>query len=68
MGLPDAARKSLGRATRALKRYGWMGFWCQLAVSIVSGIILLFSVAFTSQVRGWRQGHAAGSTAAPPRQ
>jgi hypothetical protein len=34
-----------------MSRYGWIGFWVQLTLSVVSGVILLFSVAFTSQVR-----------------
>lgn len=49
--LGDAARQSLGKATAAMSRYGWIGFWVQLTLSVVSGVILLFSVAFTSQVR-----------------
>jgi hypothetical protein len=48
--LGEAARQSLAKATNALRRYGWMGFWIQLTLSVVSGVILLFSVAFTSQV------------------
>lgn len=32
-----------------MRRYGWIGFWTQLTLSVVSGVILLFSVAFTSQ-------------------
>lgn len=47
MGEP--ARKALQRATRAVQRYGWLSFWVQLTLSIVSAVILLFSVAFTSQ-------------------
>jgi hypothetical protein len=49
--MPEAARKALGRATRAIQRYGWLSFWTQLTLSVVSGVILLFSVAFTSQVK-----------------
>jgi hypothetical protein len=49
--MPDAAVKSLARATRAINRFGWFSFWTQLALSVVSGVILLFSVAFTSQVQ-----------------
>lgn len=47
--LGEAARQSLAKATRAMGRYGWIGFWVQLSLSIISGNILLFSVAFTSQ-------------------
>lgn len=46
----EAARKALGKATTALKRYGWVSFWVQLTLSVVSGVVLLFSVAFTAQV------------------
>lgn len=47
--MTDAARKALQRATRAVQRYGWISFWVQLTLSVVSAVILLFSVAFTSQ-------------------
>jgi hypothetical protein len=49
--LGEAARKALTRATAAVRRYGWIGFWVQVTVSVISAVILLFSVAFTSQVR-----------------
>jgi hypothetical protein len=49
-GMGDVARKALAKATRATKRYGWLTFWVQLSLSVVSAVILLFSVAFTSQV------------------
>ncbi|KAI8466825.1 MAG: hypothetical protein J3K34DRAFT_432413 [Monoraphidium minutum] len=32
-----------------MRRFGWLAFWIQLTLSVVSGVILLFSVAFTSQ-------------------
>ena len=54
--LGEAARQSLSKATNAMRRYGWMGFWIQLTLSVVSGVILLFSVAFTSQVGIERDG------------
>uniref|UniRef100_A0A7S3VHZ7 Protein TIC 21, chloroplastic n=1 Tax=Dunaliella tertiolecta TaxID=3047 RepID=A0A7S3VHZ7_DUNTE len=44
-----AARAAIMRATRAVQRYGWISFWVQLSLSVVSAVILLFSVAFTSQ-------------------
>lgn len=47
----EAARKALQRATQAVTRYGWMSFWVQLTMSVVSGLVLLFSVAMTSPVR-----------------
>ncbi|GLC33477.1 hypothetical protein PLESTB_000079100 [Pleodorina starrii] len=45
----EAARRALWRATGAVRRYGWLSFWAQLTLSVVGGVILLFSVAFTSQ-------------------
>ena len=47
----EAARKALSKAAVACRRIGWFSFWTQLSLSIVSAGILLFSVAFTSQVR-----------------
>ena len=52
----ETARRALANATQATKRYGWISFWVQLTLSVVSAVILLFSVAFTSQVRGGRTG------------
>lgn len=46
----EAAKKSLGRAAKACRQIGWFSFWTQLSLSIVSAGIMLFSVAFTSQV------------------
>ena len=43
-------RRNLQSAAAACRRFGWIGFWSQLTLSVVSAIILLFSVAFTSQV------------------
>ncbi|GAX76800.1 hypothetical protein CEUSTIGMA_g4246.t1 [Chlamydomonas eustigma] len=45
----EAARKALSRASSAMNRYGWISFWVQLTLSLVSAVILLFSVAFTTQ-------------------
>jgi len=47
----EAAKKALARATNAMRRVGWFSFWSQLTLSVVSAGILLFSAAFTSQVR-----------------
>lgn len=55
--LSEPAKAALSRAARAMRRYGWLAFWTQLTMSVVSGVILLFSVAFTSQVR-WACGSA----------
>jgi len=49
--MSEPARAALMRATSAMRRYGWIAFWTQLTLSVVSGVILLFSVAFTSHVR-----------------
>ena len=45
----EAARVRLFRAADACRRVGWASFWAQLALSIVSAGILLFSAAFTAQ-------------------
>ena len=47
----EVARKALAKASDACRRIGWFSFWAQLTLSIISACILLFSVAFTSQVR-----------------
>eukprot|EP00210_Caulerpa_lentillifera_P006372 g6087.t1 len=44
-----AAAKQLSKATRALRSFGWIGFWSQLALGLSSGVVLLFSIAFTAQ-------------------
>ena len=46
----DVARRALEAAANSTGQTGWFSFWLQLALSIVSAVILLFSVAFTSQV------------------
>lgn len=49
--LSDDQRRSLLFSAQALRRWGWVSFWIQLALSLTSTGILLFSVAFTSTVR-----------------
>ena len=49
--ISEPARKNLTNAAAACRRFGWLSFWTQLVLSVVSAIILLFSVAFTSMVR-----------------
>ena len=46
----DLAKRALNCAANSTRQIGWFSFWTQLALSIVSAVILLFSVAFTSQV------------------
>eukprot|EP00201_Polytomella_parva_P013318 CAMPEP_0175055012 /NCGR_PEP_ID=MMETSP0052_2-20121109/9834_1 /TAXON_ID=51329 ORGANISM="Polytomella parva, Strain SAG 63-3" /NCGR_SAMPLE_ID=MMETSP0052_2 /ASSEMBLY_ACC=CAM_ASM_000194 /LENGTH=178 /DNA_ID=CAMNT_0016319791 /DNA_START=271 /DNA_END=806 /DNA_ORIENTATION=+ len=48
-GPSDLVLRALARAVPALRRYGWFGFWFQLILSTVSGVVLLFSVGFTSK-------------------
>lgn len=48
--ISEPARKNLANAAAACRRFGWLSFWTQLVLSVVSAIILLFSVAFTSLV------------------
>eukprot|EP00884_Botryococcus_braunii_P004776 jgi/Botrbrau1/1429/Bobra.0063s0121.1 len=49
LAVSEAARKALNRASDACRQVGWIGFWIQLSLSIVSAGILLFSIAFTAQ-------------------
>ena len=49
--LTNAQRYSLTYSARCMRRWGWAGFWLQLALSLVSTGILFFSVAFTTTVR-----------------
>lgn len=49
--LSPSATKQLSRVTRALRTYGWLGFWSQLALVLVSKVVLLFSFAYTAQVQ-----------------
>ena len=49
--LSDDQRRSLNNSSQALSRWGWISFWLQLALTLSSTGILLFSVAFTTTVR-----------------
>lgn len=46
----EVARQNLKKAAIACRRYGWISFWVQLVLNTVAAIVLLFSLAFTSQV------------------
>eukprot|EP01023_Acetabularia_acetabulum_P069192 TRINITY_DN9966_c0_g1_i1.p1 TRINITY_DN9966_c0_g1~~TRINITY_DN9966_c0_g1_i1.p1 ORF type:complete len:303 (-),score=17.59 TRINITY_DN9966_c0_g1_i1:1101-1874(-) len=46
--LESTARQSLINAAKSMRNLGWVSFWCQLALSLVSAVILLFSVGFTT--------------------
>lgn len=50
----EAAKANLRSAQASLQRVGFINFWLQLVLSVVSGIVLLFSVAFTPQVQAQR--------------
>lgn len=57
--LPDVsevARQNLKRAANACRRYGWLSFWVQLVMTTIATVILLFSMAFTSQAGGASAG------------
>ncbi len=45
------ARENLKKAANACRRYGWISFWTQLVLTTIAAVILLFSMAFTAQVR-----------------
>lgn len=46
----EKASQQLSRAIFALRRYGWLGFWAQLSLSLTSAVVLIFSVSFTAEV------------------
>ncbi|MEB3282960.1 MAG: DUF3611 family protein [Lyngbya sp.] len=46
------------RVAFALRRAGWISFWVQLVLAVVSGIILLFAILVASQTPG--QGGSSG--------
>jgi len=48
-GLPEVARQNLESAFFLCRRFGWFSFWFQLSLSVVAGIVTLFSMAFSSQ-------------------
>ncbi|KAG7671763.1 hypothetical protein KSW81_004649 [Nannochloris sp. 'desiccata'] len=45
----EVARQNLSTAANACRRYGWIAFWVQLVLTSVASVIVLFSMAFTSQ-------------------
>ena len=45
----EVARQNLNNAANACRRYGWLAFWVQLVLNTVAAVIVLFSMAFTSQ-------------------
>lgn len=47
--ISEVARQNLGDASNAFRRYGWLAFWGQLVLTTVAAVIILFSMAFTSQ-------------------
>ena len=47
----EAAKDNMKRTIFALRRAGFINFWSQIILSCVSGVVLLFSVAFTPQAR-----------------
>lgn len=47
--ISEVARQNLMSAAFACRRGGWLAFWVQLVLSSVAGVIVLFSMAFTSQ-------------------
>jgi len=44
----DAAQKKMAHASKQFRKLGYFGFWSQLVLSVVSAVILVFSVAFTT--------------------
>lgn len=64
----EVARQNLKKAANACRRYGWISFWVQLVLNTVAAVVLLFSLAFTSQVGagyylgGWVGGRGCASS------
>ena len=54
--LGESGRTNLRRAAQNLKSLGWMSFWAQLALTLVSIVITIFSVAFTREASQVGQG------------
>lgn len=50
LDVSEVARQNLKKAANACRRYGWLSFWVQLVLNTVAAVVLLFSLAFTSQV------------------
>jgi hypothetical protein len=51
LDVSEVARQNLKKAASACRRYGWLSFWVQLVLNTVAAVVLLFSLAFTSQAR-----------------
>lgn len=49
-GVTEPARRNLQAAASASCRFGWISFWSQLSLSVVSAFILIFSVSFSATV------------------
>lgn len=58
LDVSEVARQNLRKAANACRRYGWLSFWVQLVLNTVAAVVLLFSLAFTSQVGLRRKGWA----------
>ena len=51
--MSEVARENLKKAANACRRYGWISFWTQLVLTTIAAVILLFSMAFTAQVKAF---------------
>ncbi|AMW31361.1 MULTISPECIES: DUF3611 family protein [Arthrospira] len=58
---PPALPASVQRVAVALRRAGWICFWAQLVLAVISGIILLFA-AVAAQTTGGGGSTAAGTS------
>ncbi|CAG9465856.1 unnamed protein product [Pedinophyceae sp. YPF-701] len=45
----QSGKTNIRRAALAIRRFGYVSFWAQLGLSLVSAIVLLFSVAFSRE-------------------
>ena len=60
--------KRVASFARQLKRSSWLGFWSQLTLSVVSTVIILFSVVFkgVAKARPRRPAAPRAPADAPP--
>eukprot|EP00898_Chlorokybus_atmophyticus_P004033 jgi/Chlat1/4630/Chrsp3S05589 len=47
--LLEAVARRVGKAAQAFNKLGYLSFWSQLVLSVVSAVVLVFSIAFGTQ-------------------
>mmetsp|Transcript_8251 Transcript_8251/g.21270 ORF Transcript_8251/g.21270 Transcript_8251/m.21270 type:complete len:283 (-) Transcript_8251:240-1088(-) len=46
-GKADVARRNLSKVGETMRSLGWIGFWAQLSLTIISAVMTIFSVMFS---------------------